>query len=433
MAKQPLKIDVKLDDIFLDLNNPRHEPFKNQGETIEYLSRDEYIIPLAKDIVKNGLNPLELIAIIPDNTGLDNGKKTYFVADGNRRICALKLLHDPELAPHKNRRSFEEAAKNWAGIPDLPCVLFENRGAVKPWLDRTHGGEKGGIGPRKWNADQIARHSGNKRNQFALEFLDYAELHKLITSDKRERKLTTVGRYLSNKRVRDAMGIHLGDRNELMRTRPKKDFHLLLEKFLDDLLAGRIHSRSTTDDQEAYAMELLGVQGGSDKKVQPTPLAAPKRSDEEIKSKTSRTQPKAIQYIQHADEIVSALDKLGAQKLSSIYHSLTAIKLGPHTPLLTVGAWVFMESLTAKIGREANTSFPVFFKKHKLDESGLMQGKGASAIHVALDRLSKSGNITKHNQTAAAFNPEQLANDMATLTPLILKCIEKAETIKTKT
>ena len=90
---------IEVARIFLDRDNPRHEPYEDEDQVIEYLCRYENIYPLAKDIAQNGLNPLELLAVIPEEDDEGGGKATYTVAEGNRRLCALKLLDDPDRAP----------------------------------------------------------------------------------------------------------------------------------------------------------------------------------------------------------------------------------------------------------------------------------------------------------------------------------------------
>jgi hypothetical protein len=117
---------ISVDRIFLDLANPRHKPYKTESEVIEYLCREEYVFALAKDIVKIGLNPLELFALIP----LDKEKgsrRTFMVAEGNRRMCAIKLLHDPDLAPAKLRKDYAKMAQDTTGGPAFR-VLCEGWG-----------------------------------------------------------------------------------------------------------------------------------------------------------------------------------------------------------------------------------------------------------------------------------------------------------------
>lgn len=58
-----------------------------------------------------------------------------------------------------------------------------------------------------------------------------------------------------------------------------------------------------------------------------------------------------------SEPLVVALNSLASAKLSSIYKSLTSLSLTDHPALLTAGAWIFLESLTALHGRKVGTSF----------------------------------------------------------------------------
>jgi hypothetical protein len=415
--------EVAIDRIFLDLENPRHEPYEAQSQVIEYLCRHENILPLAKDIVANGLNPIEQFALIPiDEAGGD--EPSYFVAEGNRRVCALKLLHDPDLAPTKLRKSFEQASKGWGGVGLLPSVVFEDRLSVDLWLTRIHDGEQDGIGRRKWSADQSQRHSGSTKNKIAMDFLDYAEGSGLITSEWRRGKLTTVSRYLTKKPVQEAFGLDVSDLGNIQRTRSKADFDILAAKFFGDLERGHVNSRTNGPAAfEAYARELKAV-ATTGKVVAAEPLQPVKAASG---TKRRRQQIKARVTLPYEHEIMDALKSLGSHKLVNLYDSICSVPLNPHAPLISVGTWAFIESLTAKAGRKTDTDFVSFFSKSRLQNYGLATGKGDKAIYEALRRVSASGDVTKHDATAAMFNGEQLANDMDTLKNLIIRCAEEAK------
>src|SRR4051794_5770659 len=99
MTVKPKYVDaVAVGRIFLALENPRHEPFETEAQVIDYLCEKEDVYPLARDIAKHGLNPLERLALIElKKRQKGSGPANYYAAEGNRRICALKLLDDPEL------------------------------------------------------------------------------------------------------------------------------------------------------------------------------------------------------------------------------------------------------------------------------------------------------------------------------------------------
>lgn len=430
MTAKPSMEPIEIGRIFLDLENPRHEPYTSEAEVIEYLCRYENVFPLAKDIVQlGGVNPLELLAVIPDegSGGGKEGKKSYTVAEGNRRLCALKLLDDPERAPTKLRKSFEDLAADWDGPATLPCIVFDDREAVRIWLSRIHEGEQGGVGRKKWNADQTARHSGDSKNKLALAVLDYAEAEGLITAEARRGKLTTVQRYLGSSLVREALGIDATNPGDISRNRSKHDFDLLLRKFLDDLARGYVNSRANRDEHTAYARELGAVQGQSHERTAPTSLA--KRGGTGNKPGTKPKRPpkkKARRFVPFEQDVMTALERLKGDKLSNLYTSICSISLDAHTPLVTVGAWALLESLTAQAGRRTGTDFLSFFSKERLQKYGLATGKGDKGVNEALRRVSTSGDVIKHDGSATLFNGAQLINDMETLTDLIVKCADEA-------
>lgn len=419
---------IEVARIFLDLENPRHDPYEDEAQVIDYLCRYENIFPLAKDIAQNGLNPLELLAVIPESDDEGGGKATYTVAEGNRRLCALKLLDDPDRAPPKLRKPFEDLNEQWESIDELTCIVFPDRETVRMWLSRIHEGEQGGVGRKKWNADQTARHSGRTKNKVALAILDYAETQGFVTADQRRGKLTTVQRYLVNPHVREAMGIDASNISDVSRNWPKDDFDLLLRKFLADLERGYVNSRTNREQHTAYARELGALHGQSHERCLPASLASPagRGGPGSKKSRPKKRKPRVV--VPYEAEIMTALEKLGGEKLPNLYTSICTVPLDAHTPLVSIGVWAFIESLSAKAERSTGSDFISFFSKQRLQAYGISTGKGDKAISEALRRASTSGDVTKHDAVAALFNSEQLVNDMETLKDLILNCADEALT-----
>ena len=418
--------DISLDQIFLHHENPRHERYESQSEVIDYLCSNEYVLPLARDIVQHGLNPLERFAVFRDDTSDESESPAYIVGEGNRRVCAIKLLADPDLAPPGIRQSFENLAAQWSGVDTLPTVVFHDMEDLNLWLDRIHQGPQGGVGRKDWNADQKQRHSGSNKNRIALALLDYAEQKSFISPEDRKRKLTTVQRYAGNKIFQETLGLDSTKPDEVCRNRTEEDFDLLLRQFVADLLnrPGDVNSRSKSPQIEEYARKLSTVPGQSRDRIDPEPVKA---EGEDQKSRQRRVpKPKKPTKLPYDSEIAAKLIALNSYKLQNLYTSICSISLRDHTPLLAVGTWAFFESLTAKAGRRSSTSFPDFFSKQRLQQYGLGRGRDLNAFREALTRISEFGNTTKHHETAAAFNGEQLVNDMETLRDLIVKCADEA-------
>lgn len=232
-------------DLLLNRENPRHEPKKNQAEIIEYLLKDEEVYNLARHISANGMNPLEVIAVFPDEEG------NLVVAEGNRRMCALQLLNDPKKAPAEQRGRFDALAKN-AHFPESVLIArFEEYEDARPWLKIIHDGEQDGVGRRRWRPEQKARFTETtSTSNLAVKLLDYAIAGKMIASEEKDTiRLTTMTRYLQNPRVRKAMGIATTSTNpDVQIELPSEQFAPIVAQFIEDARSGVLHSRSTSDD-----------------------------------------------------------------------------------------------------------------------------------------------------------------------------------------
>ncbi len=423
MTNYELMESVPVGRLFLLHSNPRHEPFDTEAEAITYLCEKEDVYPLARDIVKLGLNPLERCGIFPADKKKTGGN--YFVAEGNRRICALKLLNDPALAPASLRKGFKTLSEKWAPIKSVSAAKFDDLEAIRVWLDRTHNGPQGGIGRRSWNAEQKSRFDGDNKNRAAQALLDYAEKEKMITADDRKGKLTTVQRFLSNDVFREAMGFDQSNPNEVARTRPKPEFDIIAKRFMRDLVGKKdVTSRMNKDDIIKYARPLAAMQGVTTSRVEPESLTTDTATGKlKATRKKKPKKPEKAKHVQYEEEIFQALKAYGNGKLESLYHSICSVELEHHTPMICIAAWSFFESLTACAGRKGGP-FTSYINKAKLTSYGI--GGDTTALTEAMNKISGHGNTTKHHPVAATFNGDQLNNDMITLKNVILKVIAEA-------
>jgi hypothetical protein len=253
--------DVLLRRIYLDNENARHDPIDNEPEIIAHLIEHEFVKTLARDIANRGsTSPLDRIAVVPH----PEIKEAFVTAEGNRRLCALKLLDDPDRAPEGERSFFRQLADKLANpIHTLEVVVFPDRTAARPWVSLRHEGPQDGIGTRSWTPRQKARfdEAGNRPtnpNILSVLLLDYALKHKLITdAEYRRISVTTITRYLENSVVRNTLG--LMSRWDLKINVPESQFQAAVQKFLKDSLAGGksgVTSRTNKQEREAYANRL---------------------------------------------------------------------------------------------------------------------------------------------------------------------------------
>lgn len=428
---------IKINKVFLDLKNPRHLPYKSEQEVIEYLCTNEQIYELAKDIVLYGLNPLENFAVIKDDQ-----TDTYIMVEGNRRLCAIKLLNDPLLAPKDFQNKFREISKNWQSIDEISAALLDSTENVDLWLTRIHGGQQQGIGRRQWNAEQKTRHFGDSKNVLAQMLLDFAEEKNLITTNSRKGKISTVQRFTTNQDFKDF--INIGNAN-IDNIKPDR-----LKIFIDDLVEGKIDTRthSTTESVTLYVKEKLETINIHINQEPNTPNTYDdnniSRNDEETTKNSSINQntdnslanqptkdtnnkeelklkPKPPTKLTNCKELTRCLADADNYKLQKIYQSLHEISVKNHAIIITVGIWSFLETLTYLHGRQ-NGEFSSYCN-NKFRDLGF-HSKEDKAIKEAIQRFHECGNTTKHHPTSAMFNTEQIINDFKVIEPFLIAMVK---------
>src|SRR5687768_2672150 len=89
-------VHIPVADLLLDADNPRLVgDMTTQQETALALTQQQgdNIVRLAADIVRFGIDPTALLAVVP--TG--DRRKRYKAIEGNRRLLALRALDTPSL------------------------------------------------------------------------------------------------------------------------------------------------------------------------------------------------------------------------------------------------------------------------------------------------------------------------------------------------
>lgn len=254
-------VKVRVLDVYLDSENPRHKPLSDQSKIIENLIKKEQIKKLAKDIAENGVSPLETTALIKD----ENDK--YVVVEGNRRTCALRLLNDPKSAPDAHKSYFSKLSENSEVIPSrIECKLFESREEADIWIERRHSGAQEGIGAKQWNSDQKTRFNTRRSkadsNALAVSILDYAASIGVIPQEREDKILTTASRFLGNPYFRNTLGV-VSSRSDpdIMLNVRLNEFEVAVTYFCKDLIdpdpKSAVSSRTNKAQWEAYAKKML--------------------------------------------------------------------------------------------------------------------------------------------------------------------------------
>lgn len=449
MSAHELKMTVKVDRLFLATDNPRHEEVDTEMEAIAKLCKTENIAEIARDISRYGLDPSARLIVYPVQEGLGpnelDEKTTFFAAEGNRRLCALKLLHDPDNAPAQVRAAIERSSNQWTDpIDEIDVVVILDEERRRHWLNRIHNGAQGGVGRKQWSSEQKTRFSGTRRNVIAQALFDFAQTNDLIREEDRKGSFSHMARLVGNVLMADTLGLDASNGPEdLLRNRPYEVFELALKRVLDEAIKKKLGSQADKKAIDDFAHEIQMLPGFSNERIAPEPLpmqrdkdsgprpdsgdggADPKGGKGDGPTDRPTKKPKRPEYVRSEDTIEDGLEIIGFEKLRSLYASICLINAKEHTPLLTVGAWSFMESLTAAMGRKEGTAFNHFLSNSRLESLKVGKGKELKGYTAALNQIADSGNLTKHHKISAHFDYSQLINDMAVLTDVIVACIEE--------
>lgn len=178
MANTEKKI-IDVNDLKFDELNPRL-PKRLQGvndekKVIDYMVKNGNILELMKSIAETGYSEAEPILVI-----FDEKDKKYIVVEGNRRLTAVKLLNNPQLAKIRTT-SIEEIVNEANVIPkDIPSIIYKSRELILDYLGYRHI-----TGVKDWGAlekarylDQLYQIHFDSKNKTTI----YAKLAKMIGS-----------------------------------------------------------------------------------------------------------------------------------------------------------------------------------------------------------------------------------------------------------
>lgn len=156
--------EVHIDDIYLDLENPRvpysirnREGSKSKEEVdkdiLQYMIETGSIPELMFSIGENGFFAGEALLLIKDKNSQGELTGKYIVIEGNRRVTALKMLRDPDSAPAL-KHQIKEAADSARYKPEsIPSIIFEERDNILRYLGYRHI-----TGIKNWKALEKARY-----------------------------------------------------------------------------------------------------------------------------------------------------------------------------------------------------------------------------------------------------------------------------------
>lgn len=250
------KFDLPVEDLLLDLENPRIGAATNQSNALNSiidLSLDHFRT-MMKSIKDNGLDPGDSLYVISEESSVDG----YTVVDGNRRISALKVLFDPTILqgtslPSSIVKQLTSIAQDFdpKKFGAVSVVLFDTREAANDWILRRHGRGLDGEGRIGWNPLETQRF---QNDWTVLDILDFVERNSSFTADLWPtiraavfNNSSTLRRFIDAKSARDWLGIEVIEKGGARIPGFKSDtkFALnVLSQIFHDISINKINSRS---------------------------------------------------------------------------------------------------------------------------------------------------------------------------------------------
>jgi hypothetical protein len=254
---------IKITELEINSENYRYDPVGSQRDAIEKMLSEQWekVLALAKHIIENGMNPNDAVQVAPSG----HNKSKYLVVEGNRRVIALKILHNPEIIDFDGYSSLKKQfkilhdANKGKLFTDVDCTVYDTPTEADKWIKLKHAGELGGAGTVSWNPQQIQRFdekTGGKSSiaMQALKLLDSSpdvaeEIKKKLPS----LKITNLDRLISDPDVRAVLGINI-NKGILQSDVAKEEVVKGLTSVAKDLLdpGFKVQDIYTKDDRAKY-------------------------------------------------------------------------------------------------------------------------------------------------------------------------------------
>lgn len=246
---------IRVTDLLLDTGNYRTGKQNDQREAIRALIEEQKnkLIHLAQDIISNGLSPLERIMVSP----VAGEKGRYVVIEGNRRVAAIKLVLQPDLAADTTwHNAFKRLHKQLPGqVPKrLTCTVVASKEEGFPWIERRHDTGLRGAGLEPWKTiAQYRAHAARGKSAPAIDVLEFAIAHVQLDPDVAERvagqdfPITNLERLLDSAYISEQLDLDRGE-TYLTSTANKKWVLTILREFV------------TTVAREEYNAKKFSVQ-----------------------------------------------------------------------------------------------------------------------------------------------------------------------------
>jgi hypothetical protein len=259
---------LNLDELQLDLKNPRFDGLANQREALQKIvqSQGSKLVNLAEDIVANGMSPAHRMLVIK---APGKGATGYVVVDGNRRLAALRVLANPMVLDglagvgDLTLKKLRQLAKdfNLDDVQPLDVYVCKNESDARHWIEAIHTGENDGRGVVSWDGIATARYRGKNNSLKILDFVKAAgKLSEAEAASLERFPITNLDRLLATPEIRDLLGLTL-EGGDLLSDLPQAELLRPLKRIVTDLATKKVNvaQLKSKEDRLKYLGTLKAV------------------------------------------------------------------------------------------------------------------------------------------------------------------------------
>lgn len=421
---------ISVGNLLLDTSNYRIVKQASQKGARDAIIAEQgkKLVKLAEDIIEHGLNPFDLPMVID----AEDGNQNYIVVEGNRRLTAISLLLDPELA--KDTPVYKAFSglrkKHTEAIPKvLNCVIAPNKASALVWINRKHANGLEGAGTEPWTAMAKARADvAQDILRPDLDVVNFVLSNPTIDEKLRTHlegagfNLTTLQRLITTKELQAATGLTL-DNGELVSSYDKE----WLQKVFTDLVttiakgerAGVKFTERSIDSQDkrqAFVDDLVAEHLGKKKAREAWIVAGnPKAIPSTVKLHKTSPSVKGTPSTEDQPNLIPKKFKLElpAGKINDVFVELKKLDVVSHRHAVSVLFRVFYE-LTIDNFLKSQAAMPAYGKKDTLLDK----------LNLSIELLEKQSLM---NKKELATTKTELADKNSLLSPVTLNAYVHSE------
>ncbi len=393
---------ISITALDLDMKNPRFEnqTVRSQREAIQKLLEIKgmagKIAAMAEHIGQHGIDPTELPLVIVS----PNNKNKYISLEGNRRVLAIKLLHNPGLCPTSQsglQKKIAGVLKETDSIQNqIQCSVVANRKEANLWIDLKHTGENNGVGRVTWDgrATDAFREKTIGRKSTGRLILEYIKDDSKFDSELRTHaeaiKITNLQRLFNALETKECLGYKIRD-GVLHLCVPLEKFRGSVESIVhrfyeDGISVSDIYDKSKRKRFLANRISSVELPKESDFSMEYSSLSDAQIYEASNSSKESKTKKtKAKQPSNLRKHLINYSLRITHVRINAIYHELKS-KIDVHEAP-NAGA------VLLRVLLELTADYAL--KELSLDsKKSVKNGSLRKKITVVTDKLSTLGKLT---------------------------------------